>query len=187
MTPNVLSKCWHSIVPKGRPAYSIGCAPKCGTKSLHAIPCNMGNYTTPAFQRRFFIVRHPLDRFLSLYANKFLGDKGWWARHDQSLLGVRTPEQLYARIEADFRRGDQIDNHWYPQALILGDTEAQIVALEAAEELIPDFPHKNKSNSSEIVISGDLEQKVLELYKQDLDLHNLALEIGKSNGWKAIN
>lgn len=121
------------------------------------------------FRRKVFIVRHPLDRFLSLWRNK-CRDRG---------AGVAvegfTMQQLFDRILTG-----PVDDHWRKQVEWLGKyrKEAELVRLEDLpawwyENMLAEFPHENQTAPYDN-ISDDLRDKVLDYYAEDLDLYNAA-------------
>lgn len=121
------------------------------------------------FTRKVFIVRHPLDRFLSLWRNK--------CRDCGSGVGVEgfTQEELFARIQ-----NGTPDEHWIRQVEMLGKhrKDAELVRLESLPEwwwknMQAEFAHENKSDNYD-EISDELRSQVLDHYADDIGLYNAA-------------
>lgn len=121
------------------------------------------------FPRKVFIVRHPLDRFLSLWRNK--------CRDHGKGVAVEgfTMEQLWQRIE----EGPE-DDHWRRQVDLLGKyrKEAELVKLESLpdwyyENMQCEFPHENRTEPYDN-ISDELRDKILTRYAEDVELYNAA-------------
>ncbi len=127
-------------------------------------PNHMKNFT-----RKVFIVRHPLDRFLSLWRNK--------CRDHGSGAGVEglTMDELWQRIQ-----NGQPDEHWTRQVDMLGKyrRDAELVRLESAPEwwwqnMQAEFPRMNQSDNYD-EISPELREQVLDYYADDVELYNAA-------------
>ena len=121
------------------------------------------------YPRKVFIVRHPLDRFLSLWRNK-CRDHGSGA----AVEGL-TMDELWQRIQTG-----QTDDHWTRQVEMLGKYrgDAELVRLEDVpawwwQHMQAEFPHLNQSDNYD-EISPELRDKVLTHYAEDLDLYNRA-------------
>lgn len=121
------------------------------------------------FRHKIFIVRHPLDRFLSLWRNK--------CRDHGSGVGVEgfTQEELWHRIQ-----NGTPDEHWIRQIEMLGKyrKEAELVRLEDLpgwwwKNMQAEFAHENKSDNYD-EISDELRAQVLEHYAEDLRLYDAA-------------
>ncbi len=127
------------------------------------------------FRRKMFVVRHPLDRFLSLWRNK--------CRDYGSGAGVEgmTMDELWQRIITG-----QPDGHWQRQVELLGKyrNEVELVRLEDLpawwyENMLAEFPHENRSAPYD-KIDPELRHKVLEHYAEDLKLYDIALGSNQS-------
>lgn len=121
------------------------------------------------FPRKVFIVRHPLDRFLSLWRNKCRDYGGGVA------VEGFTMEQLFERIQ----NGTE-DGHWQRQVDWLGKwrKEAELIRLESVpawwyENMQAEFPHENRSAPYD-KISDELRDKVLAHYAEDVLLYEAA-------------
>ena len=109
------------------PAWDIafGVPPKNGTQSLKlALKDQDVLYRQgPPPGRKVFVVRHPIERFNSLWRDKC---KGKYPSVSTGLpihgMGV---EQLAEYIFS----GVNDNHHWRPQARLLGDADAELVAL----------------------------------------------------------
>lgn len=121
------------------------------------------------FRRKVFVVRHPLDRFLSLWRNK-CRDRG-------SGVAVEgfTMRQLFERIVT----GPE-DEHWTRQVDMLGKyrKEAELIRLEALPEwwwqnMQAELPHENRTAPYD-EIDDDLRDMVLDYYAEDVALYELA-------------
>jgi hypothetical protein len=121
------------------------------------------------FSNRVFIVRHPLDRFLSLWRNK--------ARDHGKGVAVEgfTMQQLFDRIKTGTP-----DEHWIRQVDLLGKFRkgTELVRLEnlAAwwwDNMQAEFPHLNKTDNYD-EIAPDLRDQVLEHYAEDVKLYDVA-------------
>lgn len=121
------------------------------------------------FPNKIFVVRHPLDRFLSLWRNK--------CRDQGSGCAVEgfTMEELYTRITTG-----QPDEHWTRQVDLLGRyrKEAELIRLDSLpawwwEHMQAEFPRLNASDNYD-EISDDLTARVLTHYAADVELFRAA-------------
>jgi hypothetical protein len=121
------------------------------------------------FRHKIFVVRHPLDRFLSLWRNK--------CRDHGSGVGVEgfTMEQLWQRIQ-----NGQPDGHWISQMEHLGKyrDQVELVRLEDLpawwyENMQAEFPHENQTAPYD-AIGDELREQVLAHYADDVELYNAA-------------
>jgi len=121
------------------------------------------------FPRKVFIVRHPLDRFLSLWRNK-CRDYG----SGTAVEGL-TMEQLYQRII-----DGAPDEHWTRQVDMLGKhrKSAELVRLDSLPgwwytHMLAEFPHENKTAPYDKIDTA-LRDKVLDHYAEDVNLYDAA-------------
>ena len=121
------------------------------------------------FPNKVFIVRHPLDRFLSLWRNKSR-DHGSGA----AVEGL-TMDELWQRIQ-----DGQPDEHWTRQVEMLGKyrDQALLIRLEDLpewwhENMQAEFPHENQSAPYD-KISDELREQVLTHYAEDVRLYDEA-------------
>jgi hypothetical protein len=121
------------------------------------------------FPNKVFIVRHPLDRFLSLWRNK-ARDRG----QGVAVEGF-TMEQLFERIKTGVP-----DEHWVRQVEMLGRhrKDAKLVRLEDLpawwwENMQAEFPHENQTAPYD-EIDPALREQVLEYYADDVRLYDAA-------------
>lgn len=121
------------------------------------------------FRRKIFVVRHPLDRFLSLWRNK-CRDRG-----SGTAVEGFTMEELYQRITTG-----QPDEHWTRQVDLLGKyrKEAELVRLEDLADwwwnnMQAEFPRLNQSDNYD-EIDPDLRERVLAWYADDVVLYESA-------------
>jgi len=148
-------------------AIAFGVPPKNGLHSFWEalrgddIHRDVNPYKCP---RRVFVVRHPVERFKSLWRNKCRDG-------EQANLGIAgmTPEQLFEHIQT------ARDNyHWTPQVDLLGGVEAEVVRLEGindwwAENMGGEFPRLH-STEGDVDISPELLEKIRTRYQADLRL-----------------
>ena len=116
---------------------AIACTPKCGSTSIYQaihdeFNCtddhcgdkfeNLSPNQVPTFLPVLFVVRHPLDRFLSIWRQRTL--PGYQSASGKALHGL-TPKQLW-------EGRDKGDDHWKSQTQLLGvqREQATIVRLE---------------------------------------------------------
>jgi len=174
------------------PAWDItfGVPPKCGSSSVNAalqeaFGCENLVYcddvrllkTPPIAGRLIFVVRHPLDRFKSLWKNK-CRDNGKLAGHGTNLFGL-TPAELFDYIRA--RR----NSHWTPQSELLGTLATtrytDIVPLEDFAPyctynipMMPALPVRNKTHGV-VDLAPWLEREILDYYADDVELYEGAV------------
>ena len=119
------------------------------------------------FRRKVFVVRHPLDRFLSLWRNK--------CRDHGAGVAVEgfTMEQLFERIISGTP-----DEHWVCQVDMLGKhrKDAELIRLESLgdwwyENMQAELPKLNESAPYD-KISDELREQVLDHYAADVELYN---------------
>ena len=117
----------------------------------------------------YFVVRHPLDRFVSLWKGK-CRDKRSIARRE---VHGMTLEELMDYIESG-----ATDVHWTPQTKLVGDLDATFIPLESLNW----WWHQSglgslgtfNTTEGDIEVSDDLRQRVLSFYADDIELYHKA-------------
>lgn len=120
----------------------------------------------------YFVVRHPHDRFASLWKSK--------CRDKANILDKRvhdmTPDELMAHIEAGNK-----DVHWTPQTTLLGDFNATLIPLEQLGDWFRDrnYGELGMFNNTEGVmpLSEELHVKICNFYAEDFLLYARALKL----------
>ena len=176
-------------VPKWNLA--IAMTPKCGSTSIYQaihdeFNCtddhctdrfeNLSTGQVPAFLPVLFVVRHPVDRFLSIWRHRTL--PMYVSASGKTLLGL-TPKQLW-----DGR--DKGDDHWKSQTSLLGGLreQATIVRLEDLStywrHMTPskvDLPHLNWTASEwPVELDRKFVGKIETYYADDIELYNGAVK-----------
>ena len=119
----------------------------------------------------FFIVRHPVDRFRSLWVNKCLRAQGK-ADADVELAGL-TPDELLQLIRHD----PEGDPHWRSQLSLLGNPEMaiELVPIEHLSGALPlSVWRMNDSNSAHFKLDDRLVAQVKNHYAGDCNLYQSA-------------
>lgn len=121
------------------------------------------------FKYIVFIVRHPVDRFLSLWRSKCRDCEG-----DLAVDGM-SQEELFTYIKTAIP-----DDHWHHQALLIRPYQdrAEVVRMENmpawwARIIGTDYPHEHRTAPDDS-ISAELRAKVCDHYRHDLELYNAA-------------
>lgn len=153
-----------------RARISVAAVPKCGNTSLKCASMVMKRSPRDAFpyyDTQYALVRHPVDRFKSFYANKLLR-QGLPSAETFQDYGD-TPEEVFDTIVRRYHSG-QWDNHWIPIGELLGDEFSPIlVPLQHLSSILPAKP-QNMTNSSEVRLSPELEDEIKDFYAQDIAL-----------------
>ena len=170
---------------------AIAMTPKCGSTSIYQaihdefnctdVRCgdkfdSLSTAQVPAFLPVLFVVRHPLDRFLSIWRQRTLPQ--YESASGKTLLGL-TPKQLW-----DGR--DKGDDHWKSQTSLLGGLreQATIVRLEDLsvywQHMTPskvELPHVNITLP---YWPAELDRKFIgkieTYYADDIELYNGAVK-----------
>lgn len=148
-----------------KPQISLGTSQKVGFGTLNKAKNQLGMLKRdhPLYEERYWFVRHPLDRFKSLY--KYIQTMADLPR--LVALRRRTPYELLEHIEHHWGE----DTHWRSQTDHLGQFRADIVPLEDMALILPDtVRRKNVTHSESVELDSRTIDKVLELYEQDLQL-----------------
>lgn len=148
--------------------------PKCGTQSFRALTAGIHRYQSIGFDGRcVFIVRHPIDRFISLWKSK-CRDKQSTAKRYAYIRGLSIDELLDV-IEDD----EHFDQHWLPQWLVEAGRATELVPFEkfsewATAEGFGELPHRNKTEGT-VELTEEQRRRVLEYYAKDLELYESSL------------
>jgi hypothetical protein len=177
-------RAWH-ICPKWQMA--IGAAAKCGSTALakaieansaHRLPVLDARHgrecwsVVPPSYRKVFIIRHPVDRFASLYAN--IQQR---KRSDQNLykqLEGLSPWDCFDRILENWN-DLTYDFHFQPQSLCMGPPGGvELVRLENFEKWwavnLPDArPPRKMNESSAVELDDRTADRVINRYREDLE------------------
>ena len=174
---------------------TIGAPLKCGSTTIkHFIFINdVPFYHVTHSQVRgdvYFVVRHPVDRFMSLWRQKCRDDSQYiqwgapingepkigkpnYSRKTWDILSNATPEELMDYIEAE-----NSEPQWTPQTKILGKLDATCIPLENLSDWWTDRGYGDlesariNSTSGTEVLSDDLTQRILTFYAKDVELYN---------------
>lgn len=157
----------------------IAVSPKCGSSSfkqffyMHEMENvqMIRRYEVNPNSEIYFVVRHPLDRFISLWKSK-CRDR---ARiMDTSVYGM-TQQELMDHILAGRR-----DVHWTPQTTLLGDVKATLIPLENLNQWWSDSGYgalcRFNSTDGEVMLSDELKNRILTFYADDVMLYDRAVE-----------
>ena len=181
-------RAWNLIPPHN---LALGAAAKAGTTSLTKLTASFlgGDYREWRKERKFFgqipkemnkigVIRHPVSRFYSLYAN--------------TQERPRSPNNLYAAVE---RRGPEAlfelivdkgvyyDVHFHPQhsvGLVEVDTLVRLESLEDwweknKQEGFPPLPVSNRSSYKGLLpLPSQLVTSISKLYERDMLLWEAA-------------
>ncbi len=155
----------------------VGVSPKCGSGSIRAAIEAEGldwwkRADPTKHANRVFIVRHPLDRFQSLWRNKCrdggrLSKGGGRGMHE--VIGM-TPEELFEYSL------DNPNHHWTPQTVLHGHVPCMVVRLEDVglwwdnlEQTTKPFPQVN-ATTGDVPIRMGLMRRLLRYYADDFEL-----------------
>lgn len=117
----------------------------------------------------FFVVRHPVDRFCSLWRSK--------CRDEASIANINvhgmSPQELMSHIE-----NGATDVHWTPQVELIKNLNPTLIPLESLNW----WWHQSglgslgvfNATEGEIEMSDDLKQRILTFYADDLKLYHKA-------------
>jgi putative flippase GtrA len=137
---------------------------------------------------RFAVIRHPVARFLSAWHFTKNGgsDIILNSRYEMALLSPMEPLEAFIRRvsqspsilrsvpafrpQVDFVIGGNGEFLLDRLFMIDGDNSGSNALTDWLS--IPSLPHLNKSQSSRVELTDDLQEALLELYKEDLDLYN---------------
>jgi hypothetical protein len=155
-----ITRNWHYLPDLN---ITIGVVPKCGTNSFRELFKDYRKYTAlTAKGRCVFVVRDPVDRFISLWKSK--------SRDQQtSRLGIvgMSIDELLDFIESEV----QIDHHWLPQSVMEAGRATELVPFEdwpswLEKEGFGTLPHKNKT-VGDIELTPEQIRRVLLYYWKD--------------------
>jgi len=156
---------------------TIAAPPKAGSSSLKLFFYESGmdnvkmvpRYQVNPTSEIFFVVRNPLDRFISLWRGK-CRDKD--NIKDRRIYGMQ-PNQLMDHIEAGNR-----DVHWASQVTLLDGLNANLIRLENLDEWFNDRGYgklsKFNATDGDIELDDVLTERILAHYSEDLALYSKA-------------
>lgn len=165
---------------------SLAAPPKCGntTAKLAAQEFKRAPRTAlPAFDEQYWVCRHPVQRFQSLFKNKILRNGNVRRTHAQIFKNdVSSPEDLLKYVIQDCYAPAEgrLDNHWKPQSWIreeAGGERAILVPLERLSELLQ-YDAQNVTNSQDVELSDALIADILAFYEDDLVMYEESLTTG---------
>ena len=149
--------------------FAFGVPPKNGCNSIRTALAATSQFpplrTKPGdCKQRVFVVRHPVDRFLSLWRNK--------CRDAERGLGIHNLSQV--ELFEHIKKAPP-DDHWTRQVDLLGDVSAIIVRLESMnawwqEHMGGEYPHDHATDGRSD-ISAALHALVLNHYADDVRLY----------------
>jgi hypothetical protein len=131
-------------------------------------------YRTKAIDKTaFFVVRHPIERFLSLYKNKCING-GQLDRGDTLRIKGWAIDKLLEWIESGYW-----NHHWGKQVEYEAGLSDHLIPLEWFDQWAYDagigiLPHMHKTEQ-DIELSDDQYRRVAELYIDDIKLYERAL------------
>ena len=152
----------------------LGVPPKCGSTSVHAALKWAGiiyhSYRAAAIPdgaQVEFVMRHPLDRFKSLWRFRcVVGGDGTYGT-GRALHGL-TPHQLFKHTKRF------PDKHWEPQANLVEDLPTRCnVRYITLGDLRLTLPTLN-TTEGDVPMSSALERKILKRYAEDVELYERA-------------
>jgi hypothetical protein len=182
---------------------ALGAAAKCGSTMLAAfVGANKARRLNvpdarygredwsviPGSYRRLLIVRHPVERFASLYAN-IQQRKREPANFYKQLEGL-SPWDCFDKL-LTLSPDLSYDFHFQPQYLVAGPREPELVRLEhfeswVAAELPSAFPPKRANESQPVEIDEKTAARVCNRYREDLNLwekaHVVPREVLRAEG-----
>ncbi len=176
-------------IPKWNLAIAV--TPKCGSTSIYQaihdefhctdVHCadrfeSLSTAQVPAHLPVLFVVRHPLDRFISVWRQRTL--PMYESAAGKTLLG-KTPRQLWTGR-------DRADDHWKSQTSLLGRLRKQATIVRL-EDLSVYWRHVSPStielphvNSTLPLWPVDLDHKLVKsierYYADDIELYNGAVK-----------
>lgn len=166
---------WHYAPKLG---LSIGAAPKCGSASIRDAlsGCEVQTQVVGA-GRRIWVVRHPVDRFISLWKNKCRDGHKLQYRGNRYFVKDWTLEALLSFIESN----PQPPNHnWAQQHQLEGGHDSTLIALEHLNEWWEEqgfgiMPVSNPS-AGDVEISDAIRGRIIKHYVCDMNLYAEAID-----------
>jgi len=152
----------------------VGCSPKCGSGSIRAaVEAEGVDWWKRAdpydYKYRVFIIRHPLDRFDSLWRNKArdggrLSKGGGRGMH--KVIGM-TPRELFEYTKT------HPNHHWTPQCVLHAGVPCRVVRLENMADFWDDmtftkhpFPKINPTDGK-VPRDEELTADIMNYYEDD--------------------
>ena len=161
-------KAWY-YVPEWE--LTIGVAPKCGTRTIYKLLENVNFYSAPNPDiRPVFIVRHPVERFSSLWKQK--------CRDGRRISTIDNPSN-YAKDWSIDELLDHIErglwnHHWAPQSVFEMGAAEELVPLEKLNQWLHDEglgpPTHLNQTVGEVQLTDDQYRRVVEYYIDDVRL-----------------
>lgn len=156
---------------------NLGVAPKCGSSSIYKAVGK--NYYHPVHfnnVRSIWVVRHPVDRFVSLYENKCVrGGRINRAGEDKGNLKGWSFEKLLRHVES----GKEWNHHWAPQKEMEDKKATEFVPLEELDLLLEELGlpllHQNVTKNEPYQPSKGQIARIERLYEDDLRLYEEAI------------
>ena len=120
----------------------------------------------------YFVVRHPFDRFYSLWKHKCQGE---YTLHRNPEIDGMAPEQLMTHIERGVK-----NVHWTPQSLLLGNLDPELIPLEELSNWwssngYGELGQFNKTEKLD-VIDDKLKERLQNYYADDIVLYERAVQ-----------
>lgn len=160
--------------------FFLGASPKCGTSSIKQF-IKMHQMVDSFVHLKwwqvgapvYFVVRHPLDRFCSLWRSKCRDAR--FSRHHDVIAGI-TPTELMNFIDTGVK-----DVHWATQTFLL-DTDntrnAKLIPLEMfgfwwKQSGLGELG-KYHATEGDVDIDDDLKARILTHYAEDVELYHKA-------------
>jgi len=152
-----------------------GILPKNGSTALrHALTRDYGGWEVvdpTRFSNRIFVVRHPIERFESLWLNK-CRDARHRGKGPVAECSGKSAEELFQFIQV------KENLHWNPQVPMLGNMRSgtEIVRLEdlsSRYEAVSGAPYPLVNVSpdrDDVRLTDALTERLLEYYREDLEL-----------------
>lgn len=147
----------------------VGTSPKCGATTLQKWAKSKAgrSYGHDIDRPKYFFVREPLARFMSLYNDKCRVDL---VQGNTDVLRGLSVTELIEFIEG----GTHWNQHWGRQLEILGDVDAALIPLESMSDVLG-AEALNKSNV-DIDLPQDIIDRVYKYYAEDKVLYDKAVE-----------
>ena len=154
---------------------SIGTSPKAALSSIRdtLLPLGIERAEYPGIIPAIWIVRHPIDRFMSLFHDK-VARRGPLKDGHKAIIDGMSPKQLFQYIT----RPNNDNHHWTPQAKLAGDNYTHLLPIEYLAAWWKSQGHvkllARNVSGLETEISQELEQDILDHYSDDVLLYQLA-------------
>lgn len=156
---------------------AFGAAPKAGSSSIRRAVVQEGKdyykVDPRKYARRLFLVRHPVDRFKSLWKNKCRdgGKIMLVKRLAQHPITGLSPSELFEYIQ------EHKNYHWASQSCLLDNIEAELVRLENMGEWWDAWPHSTlryphtNRTEGDVEVDDTLLLRLEDYYAEDMKLY----------------